>query len=66
MADLTGITVDPEEVEGYSEHKEHLFCSAKVCPCKEDQDRVNELNGHVQDGLASVDDANRIYRGQTV
>jgi hypothetical protein len=50
----------------YSEHTEHMFCSDMTCPCKEDRELIGKLNQQIQDGEASVDDANRIYRGKTV
>lgn len=50
----------------YSEHTGHLFCPDPLCPCKESQTLIGELAGYVDQGLASVDDANRIYRGKTV
>lgn len=52
--------------EGEDSHTEHLFCYDMPCPCHEDSDRVQELGQQVQDGLASVSDADRIYRGKTV
>lgn len=45
---------------------EHPFCYDPKCPCKEDQDNIQALGDAVQEGLASVADADRIYRGQTV
>jgi hypothetical protein len=50
----------------YSEHEEHDFCYDMTCPCHEDKYLVEELAEAVQDGEASVDDANNIYRGRTV
>lgn len=49
-----------------SEHTEHQFCSDMACPCHEDQERINELSGYYNDGLASKADADRIYRGKVV
>lgn len=56
---------DPEAVENFREH-EHGFCHDASCPCKESQTLIGELNDHVQNGLASTDDANRIYKGKVV
>jgi len=50
----------------YSEHSEHLFCSDMSCPCHEDKYLVEELGEQVDEGLASTNDANRIYRGYNV
>ncbi len=51
----------------YLEHTEdHEFCYDPNCPCHEDPAAIGRLNQSVQDGLASVDDANRIYKGKTV
>ncbi len=45
---------------------DHPFCDDLTCPCHEDQDAIAELNSFYQDGLVSRDDAERIYRGQTL
>lgn len=51
----------------YSLHtSENPFCEDMSCPCHEDQNAVNTLNGHYQNGLVSREDADRIYRGQTL
>lgn len=55
-----------EELENYSEHQQQMFCYDPTCPDKESQTLIGELNEYVQAGLASTDDANRIYRGKTV
>ena len=51
---------------GSVEHNGSGFCWDPTCPDKEDQDLINQLNGHVQSGLASPEDADRIYHGQNV
>lgn len=48
------------------QHNESGFCWDPTCPSQEDHDNVQALGQAVQDGLASTDDANRIYRGRTV
>ncbi len=52
--------------EGDPNHNELLFCDSMPCPCHEDAERVAQLNGYVEQGLASAGDANRIYRGQII
>jgi hypothetical protein len=59
-------TVNMEDIEGYSEHTEHLFCTDMTCPCHESKYLIEELAEQVDEGLASTDDANRIYRGKVV
>lgn len=55
-----------EDDNQYSEHTEHLFCPDMTCPCKESKPLVEELAGYVNEGLVSVEDADRIYRGRNV
>jgi hypothetical protein len=51
----------------YSIHtQDHPFCEDMSCPCHEDQSAVNDLAGHYHNGLVSREDADRIYRGQTL
>jgi hypothetical protein len=51
----------------YQEHTaEHPFCHDLSCSCHEDQGAIQETFRYVQDGLLSVDDANRRFRGRTV
>lgn len=45
---------------------EHPFCDDMTCPCHEDGDLIEALGEAVQEGFASVGDADRIYRGRTV
>ncbi len=45
---------------------DHPFCNDLTCPCHEDQESIAELNGYYEAGLVSRDDADRIYRGQTL
>lgn len=49
-----------------AQHNGSGFCWDPTCPDKEDQDNIQALGQAVQDGLVSVDDANRIYHGRTV
>jgi len=49
------------------EHTEgHPFCTDPHCPCKEDQDAIQQTYQQYQDGLLSADDRDRIYRGRMV
>ena len=45
---------------------ENPFCDDMSCPCHNDTDAINDLNGYYQDGLVSPEDANRIFRGKTL
>lgn len=57
----------PQEGDNqYSEHDEHLFCYDTTCPCHESRPLIGDLADAVEEGLASVDDANRIYRGKVI
>ena len=56
----------PDDDNQYSEHTEHLFCSDMTCPCHESKALVEELAEYVDEGLASTNDANRLYRGRNV
>lgn len=61
-------TIPPANIkaEDYSEHTEHLFCGDMTCPCHESKYLIEELAEFVDEGLASNDDANRIYYGKVV
>ncbi len=49
----------------YKEHDEHhQFCLSPTCPCREDQASLQTLNQQVQEGLLSVEEAQRIYEGK--
>lgn len=51
----------------YLEHTtDQPFCWDDGCPCREDQDAINELNQQFQDGLVSAEDVECIYQGRTV
>jgi hypothetical protein len=58
--------VFPYDEENEVTHNSSGFCDDMTCPCHEDNESISDLNQAVQDGEASPDDANRIYRGQTV
>jgi hypothetical protein len=54
-------------VEDFPVHTaENPFCDDMSCPCHEDKDAINDLTDYYQDGLVSREDADRIYRGQTL
>lgn len=42
------------------------FCDDPTCPCHEDADAIHTLNDAYQNGLASTEDADNIYRGRTL
>jgi len=55
------------EGSDYREHcPGHEFCDDLSCPCHEDQDNIDQLDGYYQQGLVSSQDADNIYRGQTL
>ena len=67
--DINDETLDEEyyiEPAEFRFHDDDGFCYDPNCPCKEDQDRIGALGDAVQEGLASVADADRIYQGRTV
>jgi len=46
---------------------DHPFCDdVDGCPCHEDKEAIDELNGYYQEGLVSAQDADNIYRGKTL
>jgi hypothetical protein len=55
-----------EPVDPLIHTPDNPFCDDMSCPCHEDQESINDLTGYYQDGLASRDDADHIYRGQTL
>ena len=59
-------TTPSDDDNQYSEHTERPFCYDSRCPCKESHSRRDELAEAVKEGLASVNDAIRIYQGRTV
>ena len=56
---------DSQDVELFPHTPGH-FCPDMSCPDKEDQNAIGQVAEWVTDGLMSVDDANRFYRGQTL
>jgi hypothetical protein len=76
MSRTTTPTPDPSDdcyvypvLEGtdWREHTDgHEFCDDPTCPCKQDQEAIDSLNGYYQDGLVSAADADRIYQGHTL
>ncbi len=45
---------------------EHLFCDENDCPCKEDPENLETLEGWYLGGLVKPYDAALIYTGRTV
>lgn len=66
MKNIALPTPDPDAVENYSEHLEHTFCYDGTCPCHESHELMRDLGYAVVDGLATTEDANRIYKGKNV
>lgn len=51
----------------YVEHDEdHLFCDDPTCPCHEDQDNLDQLQGWYDNGEIGSVDGDLIYRGRTI
>lgn len=57
---------EENEPEYIDQHNASGFCFDMSCPCHEDQTYIQDLNQYVLHGLASPEDANKIYKGQTV
>jgi hypothetical protein len=67
----TDITSDEEEyyvepVDVPIHTAEHHFCDDMTCPCHEDSDNIGALGEAVQEGHATTEEADRIYRGKNV
>jgi hypothetical protein len=65
------VASDDEELTGvYNADLEHNaeypFCNDGSCDCHEDADAIAQTNEWVEDGLMSVEDANRHFHGQTI
>jgi hypothetical protein len=45
---------------------ENPFCGDLSCPCHGDPDAIGQLGEYYHEGLVSAEDADRIYRGQTL
>jgi hypothetical protein len=45
---------------------EHPFCFDMTCYCHSNQEAIEQTARDVADGLLSVEDADRVYRGRTV
>jgi hypothetical protein len=45
---------------------EHPFCDEMSCPCHEESEFIEQVQTWVTDGLITIEDAERIYRGQTI
>lgn len=56
---------DSQDLELFPHTPGH-FCPDMACPDKEDSDAVGQVGEWVQEGLMSVDDADRFYRGKVV
>lgn len=45
---------------------EHPFCFDPTCPCKEDQELIEQVAQQVQDGLFTPQEANDFVNGKTL
>ncbi len=61
-----GIPNIPYEDEDTPDHNEYGFCTDMDHECHEDQENIYDLNQDVEDGLATPDDAYRLYRAETI
>jgi len=59
------LTNDPDN-NPFQHDESRPFCANDSCICREDQDNIQELSGHVNNGLATTKDADNIYHGRTV
>jgi len=52
----------------FKEHtSERPFCNQTLnpdCPCREDQIAIQEVNNFIRDGLMTVEEAQRAWRGE--
>ena len=53
-------------INGGTIHNDIGFCYDMSHECHDNQDSIQELHQYHQDGLASDDDRDRIYRGKTL
>ena len=58
------IPVIPDD--GTAIHNESGFCYDTTHECHENPNTVNDLQAAIVEGEITAEDANRIYRGQTV
>jgi hypothetical protein len=56
----------PEMDEQAVHTPEHPFCWDMSCYCHGDQDAIQQTAQDVTDGLLSIEDAERYYRGKVV
>jgi hypothetical protein len=54
------------EYDEQAVHQVHTFCDDLLCPCHEDQEAIEQTAQDFTDGLMSIEDADRYYRGKTV
>lgn len=47
-------------------HNDSGFCDDMTYACHENAESIKKLNQAIQDGIVTAEDANRIFRGQTV
>lgn len=45
---------------------DNLFCPENDCPCHEDPNNLETLEGWLTDGLVGVVDATLLYTGRTI
>jgi hypothetical protein len=60
------VPVIPYEEGDYPEHNEAGFCDNMQHECHENPELIEELAQAVEDGEATPEDADRIYRGKTL
>jgi hypothetical protein len=42
------------------------FCPDLTCPCHEDRWEIENATDYLTDGLMTIDEVDRYYRGQTI
>jgi len=60
------ISIPYEHEDELIHRREHPFCDDLRCPCHEDRESIEQMQAWLTEGLLSVEDADRIYRGQTL
>ena len=66
MVQVAEELIEEQQTEIASDHNDNGFCGNMAHECHQQSALINQLTGQVQAGLASAEDASRIYQGKTV
>ncbi len=58
--------VYPASVDQPVHTADHLFCDDDTCPCHEDEENLQTLQGWYDNGLLGATDGDLLYRGRTI